>query len=89
MKRISLNANLSKQYTAHCIRTTVVTNMFNSGHSVSDIQCVTGHRNADSVKRYLRRVGDDKKIEFSKTLSKTFNKDIHGENKMEKQDQGY
>ena len=72
MKKISQNAKLSKVYTAHCIRATVVTEMFNNGAAVEDIQCITGHKNADSVKRYLKRVGDSKKQEYSRILVNSF-----------------
>lgn len=75
MKRISTSARLSKQYTSHCIRPTVVTTMFNCGLAVNDIQCVTGHKHKDSVKRYLRAVGDKKKKEYSDALNQCFNED--------------
>lgn len=72
MKKMSSSANLSKPYTAHCIRSTVVTNLFNKGLSTQDIQCVTGHKNENSVKKYIRRVGDDKKQKFSLALNSSF-----------------
>ena len=72
MKTISQSANLSKLYTVHCIRATIVTEMFNNGAAVQDIQCVTGHKNSDSVKRYLKRVGDSKKQDFSRMLVSSF-----------------
>ena len=75
MKRISTSACLSKHYTSHCIRPTVVTTMFNCGLAVNDIQCVTGHKNKDSVKRYLRAVGDKKKKKYSEALNRCFNED--------------
>ena len=76
MSRISANAQLSKTYTPHCIRPTVVTTMWNSGFSVQDIQNVTGHKKEDSVKRYLKRVGDGKKEEYSRVLSQSFNHSV-------------
>ena len=72
MKRISMSAGLSKVYTSHCIRPTVVTNMFNQGMRVEDIQNITGHKNKDSVKRYLKHVSDDKKSKYSAALSNGF-----------------
>ena len=75
MKRVSISAELSKNYTSHCIRPTVVTTMFNCGLAVNDIQCVTGHKNKDSVKRYLRVVGDKKKKEYSDALNRCFNEE--------------
>ena len=83
MKNISQNAELSKIYTAHCIRPTVVTAMWNSGCSVQDIQNVTGQKKEDSVKRYLKRVGDDKKKEYSRVLSNSFNKGKEEDNNQQ------
>lgn len=61
MKRISANAKLSRSYTLHCKRSTVVSILFNEGFAAQDIQCVVGHKREDSVKRYMRRVCDVKK----------------------------
>ena len=83
MKNISQNAELSRIYTAHCIRPTVVTTMWNSGCSVQDIQNVTGQKKEDSVKRYLKRVGDDKKKEYSRVLSNSFNKGKEEDNNQQ------
>lgn len=69
MKRISINAKLSRVYTSHCIRPTVVSSLFNRGFTAQDIQCVTGHKREDSVKRYMRRVCDAKKMGYSNALS--------------------
>ena len=76
MKKISVNAHLSKTYTSHCIRPTVVTKMWNAGCNLQDIQVVTGHKREDSVKRYLKRVDDVKKEEYSRVLSNCFNESI-------------
>ena len=51
MKSISKSAKLSKTYTCHCIRSTVITSMSNVGASVIDIQCVSGHKSGNSVNR--------------------------------------
>ena len=74
--KISVNAHLSKIYTSHCIRPTVVTTMWNAGCNLQDIQVVTGHEREDSVKRYLKRVDDVKKEEYSRVLSHSFNESI-------------
>ena len=68
MKQISIKAKLSKTYTSHCVRSTVVTNLFNKGFAAQDIQCVTGHRNENSVKRYIKRVDDNKKQSYAAAL---------------------
>ena len=72
MKKISISAKLSKVYTSHCIRPTVVSQLFNAGVPTTDIQCVTGHKNQDSVKRYIKRIDDSKKQMLSKNLHKSF-----------------
>uniref|UniRef100_A0A1I8HZM1 DUF3504 domain-containing protein n=2 Tax=Macrostomum lignano TaxID=282301 RepID=A0A1I8HZM1_9PLAT len=43
LKKISSNANLSKLYTPHCVRPTVVTELHEAGFSVEKIAKVTGH----------------------------------------------
>ncbi|PAA67526.1 hypothetical protein BOX15_Mlig005367g7 [Macrostomum lignano] len=55
LKKISSNANLSKLYTPHCVRPTVVTELHEAGFSVEKIAKVTGHKNSASVERYIRR----------------------------------
>lgn len=68
MKSISLSAKLSRVYTNHCARATVVTELHNKGHSISDIQCVTGHKRADSVQRYIKNITPSKKMKLSNDL---------------------
>ena len=74
MKTISKSAELSKIYTGHCVRSTVITSMFNIGASVADIKCVSGHKSDNSVDRYVKRIDDDKKSELSSLLSRAWNK---------------
>ena len=73
MGKISKDAQLSKMYTSHCVRPTVVTNLYGEGVPLEEISNVTGHKSIDSVKRYLRRVPDMKKVQYSMALDKTFN----------------
>ena len=73
MKTISKAARLSKEYTGHCIRSSVVTNLFNKGIAIDEIACVTGHKESNSVKRYLRHVSDEKKTSFATALNSSFN----------------
>lgn len=75
MNKISKNAKLSRVYTGHCIRPTIVTNLFNEGVPMEEISCITGHKNIQSVKRYVRKVGDDKKAHYASLLVKGFEKD--------------
>jgi integrase len=55
MKRISEAAGLSNVYTAHCVRATVVTELHDAGYSTETIAKVTGHKQAASVERCIRR----------------------------------
>uniref|UniRef100_A0A1I8GNC8 DUF3504 domain-containing protein n=1 Tax=Macrostomum lignano TaxID=282301 RepID=A0A1I8GNC8_9PLAT len=47
--RICVAASLSRRYTAHCVRSTVIKELSVAGHSVSDICKVTGHKATASV----------------------------------------
>ena len=75
MSEISHDAKLSKTYTSHCIRSTVVTNLFNDGVPVEEICNITGHKDTKSVKRYIRHVSDEKKIGYANALNRAFHKD--------------
>uniref|UniRef100_A0A1I8J247 Reverse transcriptase domain-containing protein n=1 Tax=Macrostomum lignano TaxID=282301 RepID=A0A1I8J247_9PLAT len=44
MKTISAKANLSKPYTGHCVRATVVTELHEAGYAVETIAKVTGNK---------------------------------------------
>ena len=69
MKKISSEARLSKIYTNHSIRATVVTEMADKGYTISEIQSVTGHKRAESVSRYIKRTTSSKKKKISNDLS--------------------
>lgn len=58
MKEISKMAHLSKLYTNHCIRPTVVTNLKKAGFADREICAITGHKNERSVARYDKGVND-------------------------------
>lgn len=68
MKTISEDARLSFVYTNHCLRATCVTQLHNKGFSISDIQTVTGHKRPDSVQRYIKQIGSEKKRKLSHAL---------------------
>lgn len=68
MKNISENAGLSKIYTNHCVRVTVVTQLKSNGWSSEDVCLVTGHKNTTSVNRYFRQRSDFEKRKISETL---------------------
>ena len=69
MKKISNAANLSRIYTNHCIRSTVVCQLKESGMSNDDISSVTGHKNSESIQRYVRKRRDTDKQKISDCLS--------------------
>ena len=73
MKTISADAGLSSVYTNHCLRATCVTQLHNKGFSVSDIQTVTGHKRPDSVQRYIKQIGSEKKRKLSHALCESMN----------------
>lgn len=75
MKGISSRAALSKSYTNHCIRATVVCELKEKGVPLEDIQLVTGHKRPDSVARYVKRVSDSKKRKLSDFLHDSMNED--------------
>lgn len=54
MKKISINAKLSTEYTNHCIRATSVTILDQSGIEARHIMAVSGHRSESSIRSYSR-----------------------------------
>lgn len=76
MKKISIEAKLSRAYTNHCIRATVVTELKEANVPVEEIQIVTGHKNRSSVDRYIKRVSDTKKQKLSTALSASMKGDF-------------
>lgn len=69
MKSISENAKLKKIYTNHCLRVTVVSTLRDNGLQSNDIAAVTGHKNVQSVERYVRRKKDGEKRSYSQMLN--------------------
>ena len=61
MPKISSEANLSKIYTNHCIRVTLITLLSNEGVDDTDIIAVSGHKNVQSLIPYKRKIGDEKR----------------------------
>lgn len=66
---------LSKKYTNHSIRVTVVTSLYEAGWDNTKIQSVTGHRTSASVDRYKRLRSDDSKFEASEVLGMRLQKE--------------
>ena len=65
MPKISREANLSKIYTNHCIRVTLITMLSNEGVDDTDIIAVSGHKNVQSLIPYKRKIGDEKRRSIS------------------------
>ena len=53
MPLLSTRANLSKRYTNHCVRASVVTDLKDTGFSDHEV-CITGHKNESSIQSYER-----------------------------------
>jgi len=52
MKEISIGANLSKTYTNHCVRSTSITVLSDSGVPARHIMSISGHKNEQSLSSY-------------------------------------
>ena len=68
MKEISEDANLSRKYTNHCIRKTMVTALHRQGFELSEIQNVTKHKNLDSLKHYVDKPTYKEKKSYNEAL---------------------
>lgn len=73
MKEISTRACLSKPYTNHSVRVTVVTELHSRGYSNTDICNVTGHKNPNSIARYIRETRDESRRQMSLALNQGLN----------------
>ena len=69
MKTLSGKLHLSKTFTNHCIRSTVVTNLIDDGYDTSYISAVTGHKSAEALKKYATNKRIDEMAKCSKSLS--------------------
>ena len=71
MKSISKEAELSRAYTNHCIRATVITQLNNAGFESRTIATLSGHRNEDSIKSYCKDASSIQKRGMSQSLANT------------------
>ena len=69
MKRISINSKLSRIYTNHCVRPTLVSNLKTQNFRNDEIALITGHKSEKSVQRYDRLVQDRTLKRMSNVLS--------------------
>ena len=71
MSRLSVKANLSKRYTNHCVRATVVTTLKDVGYDNHEICAITGHHSIASVQSYdrLERAGSKRPAPMASALN--------------------
>lgn len=72
MKTISKEANLSKVYTNHSVRVTTISELFSQGFTVDQIQSVSGHKNPQSIQRYIRKRRAEDFSKVSDALNRGF-----------------
>ena len=72
MKNLSVKAELSKVYTNHCIRATVVTKLNEKGFEARHIMATTGHKSESSIRSYATKCPESKRREVSDALAATF-----------------
>ena len=68
MKNISKQAKLSKSYTNHCVRVTVISELSEQGFTADEIATHTGHKKSDSVLGYIRHRRDGTKRKLAEAL---------------------
>jgi hypothetical protein len=69
MSVLSKKANLSEEYTNHCIRATTITELERYGFKDGGILSVSGHRNTAALKSYTSDSSVEVKCQMSDTLS--------------------
>ena len=70
MPLLSTRANLSKRYTNHCVRASVVTDLKDAGFSNYEVCAITGHKNESSIQSYdrLDRAGSRRPSDMADVL---------------------
>ena len=71
MAKISTECELTKRYTNHCIRSTCITALDDSGIETRHIMGLSGHKSESAVRSYSKRLSEKKKREMSDVLSST------------------
>ena len=69
MKKLLKSAELSKQYTNHCIRATAVNVLDQNNFEARYIMRVSGHKSEASIRSYSRRLSEEKQRDISNSLS--------------------
>ena len=72
MKTLSKSAELSRVYTNHCMKATVVTNLDEAGHEARDSTIVSSHKSERSIRSYAIQCPPKKKRKMFGDLSKEF-----------------
>lgn len=73
MKKISINAKLSRQYTNHSLRATTVHLLDVAQFPSRHIMAITGHKSENSLKTYTGQTSDSTKKLMSGTLNEKTN----------------
>ena len=68
MKPLSKQAQLSREYTNHSIRTTSVTILDQCGFEARHIMCISGHKSETSIRSYTSKTSDGVKLATSSGL---------------------
>ena len=69
MKNFSVLANLSSNYTNHCLRATCITTLDQSGFEARQIMAVSGQKSETSIRSYSHHASEQKKREMSLALT--------------------
>ena len=69
MKELSKSADLSRYYTNHCIRSTVISSLDEEGFEARHITAVSGHKSENTIHSYSTKCPVSKKREMSDALS--------------------
>ena len=72
MKILSERAKLSRIYTNHCIRASVVTKLDEEGFEARHIMVVSSHKSENSIKNYASKCPEIKKKQMFDALAKPF-----------------
>lgn len=77
MSYLSAKLHLTKRYTNHCIRVTGITVCKEQGKTNEEIAAISGHKNANSIQRYVRKRRDESFYDQSTSLQMGFSKVKH------------
>ena len=73
MIKLSEDAKLSKTYTNHCIRKTIISTLSNSGFEAQHIMAISSHKSESTIKEYADKCPENKQKAMSEVLSDTIN----------------